>query len=81
MDHIYTQGFQISQLLTIPPAKSAMNPTPFALKVFFVSQLLVMCVEAIIYLLLYNLHDCTFDAKLQLKKKSNLSFCRLIQFS
>ena len=64
MDHIYTQCFQISQLLTIPPATSAMNPTPFALKVFFVSQLLVMCVEAIIYLLLYNLQDCTFNAKL-----------------
>ena len=27
---------------------------------------LVICVEAIIYLLLYNLHDCTFNYK---KKK------------
>ena len=24
-------------------------------------SMFVMCVEAIIYLLLYNLHDCTFN--------------------
>ena len=26
-------------------------------------SVLVICVEAIIYLLLYNLHDCTFNQK------------------
>ena len=26
-------------------------------------SLLVICVEAIIYLLLYNLHDCTFKSE------------------
>ena len=28
----------------------------------------VICVEAIIYLLLYNLHDCTFNSKALLLK-------------
>ena len=30
-------------------------------------SLFVICVEAIIYLLLYNLHDCTFYHKIRAK--------------
>ena len=36
----------------------------------------VICVEAIIYLLLYNLHDCTFKLKcfgVKIVKKVNLN--------
>ena len=36
-------------------------------------SMLVVCVEKIIYLLLYNLHDCTFKIS-ALKKKRNTLF-------
>ena len=34
----------------------------------------VICVEAIIYLLLYNLHDYTLKYNLQIKSNLNLQF-------
>ena len=32
------------------------------------TSVLVICIEAIIYLSLYNLHDCTFNKKSFIKK-------------
>ena len=32
-------------------------------------QLLVICVKTIIYLLLYNLHDCTFKSTFQVNNR------------
>ena len=34
----------------------------------------VICVEAIIYLLLYSLHDCTFKKQIGSKIKANTCF-------
>ena len=34
----------------------------------------VICVEAIIYLLLYNLHDCTFNSYFTFITKEKLHF-------
>ena len=41
---------------------------------------LVNCVKAIIYLLLYNLHDCTFknNRNLEKKKKNFIKVTRLV---
>ena len=45
----------------------------------------VMCVEAIIYLLLYNLHDCTFKLLIYFSDISKLPlrmvFFRLLKIS
>ena len=36
----------------------------------------VICVEAIIYLLLYNLHDCTFNARWQIDGNCSSKECK-----
>ena len=38
----------------------------------------VICVEAIIYLLLYNLHDCTFKVRIFIRCTNFLNHCNFL---
>ena len=40
-------------------------------------SVIIICVEAVIYLLLYNLHDCTFKSETNEKKKKKQLYTEL----